>query len=60
MQIPKDGAMLLSFLNTKLRDGCASLEELCEELETDRAALEERLAAAGAEYDAAQNRVRFR
>ena len=30
---PKDPAMLLSFVNLKLRDYYASLEELCEDLQ---------------------------
>ena len=34
--IPNDPAMLLSFLNTRLRDEYPSLEELCAALDLDR------------------------
>jgi len=37
--IPKDPVMLLSFINLKLRDYYPSLEQLCEDLEVDRARL---------------------
>lgn len=57
MQLPSDQAILISFLNAKLRDAYASLDALCDDLECDRAALEERLAALGLHYDAAKNRV---
>lgn len=58
MQLPSDGAMLASFLNTKLRDGYRSLEALCDDLELDLEALLARLAALGLVYDAAHNCVR--
>ena len=58
MQIPSDGAMLVSFLNMKLRDEYPSLDDLCEDLELDRREIEARLAAAGYEYDEAHNRIR--
>lgn len=54
--LPKDPMILLSYVNTKLRDEYASLEALCEELELDRAALEETLAAVGYAYREEQNR----
>ena len=54
--LPKDDAMLLSLANMKLRDGCASLEELCEELEAERTELEARLLSFGYVYDEAGNR----
>ena len=34
--IPNDPIMLLSFLNLKLRDNYATLDELCEDLELDK------------------------
>ena len=43
--IPNDPAMLLSFLNTRLRDEYPSLEELCAALDLDRDALTQKLAA---------------
>ena len=42
--------MLLSVVNTKLRDEYASLDELCKSLDVDRGALTQRLAEAGYEY----------
>ena len=36
MDIPKDPAMLLSFVNLKLRDYYKSLDEMCDDLDIDR------------------------
>ena len=47
--------MLLSFVNMKLRDDYASLDDLCDDLDLDRADLEERLASIGAVYDPEHN-----
>ena len=58
--LPKDHAMLLSFVNMKLRDEYDSLDALCDGLEEDRAALERRLGEAGYIYDEAQNAFRRR
>lgn len=57
MQIPSDGAMLISFLNMKLRDRYDSLDELCDDLEIDRAELDAKLSLLGLAYDEAHNRV---
>ena len=38
MPIPSDPFLLLSFLNTKLRDCYTSLDALCDDLQADRAA----------------------
>ena len=56
--LPKDPMILLSVVNTRLRDEYDSLDALCADLGEDRAALEERLAAAGFRYDAARNQFR--
>jgi hypothetical protein len=48
---PKDPAMLLSWVNMKLRDFYGSLDELCEDLEIDRNELENSLNKAGFEYN---------
>lgn len=56
--LPKDPMILLSFVNTKLRDDYDSLDALCEDLDADRAALEAKLEAVGFVYDAAKNRFR--
>lgn len=54
--IPKDPAMLLSFINLKLRDYYGSLDALCEDLEADKAEILERLAAVNYRYDEEKNR----
>ena len=41
--LPKDPMILLSVVNTKLRDEYDSLDALCEDLDLDRAELEEKL-----------------
>jgi len=53
--LPKDPAILLSFVNTKLRDEYPSLGELCAALGADRAALEEALAGLDYRYSSEQN-----
>ena len=53
--IPNDPAMLLSFLNTRLRDEYPSLEELCAALDLDRDALTQKLAAIDYAYDGSRN-----
>ena len=50
MELPKDPCMLMSVVNTKLRDCYADLDALCEDMGIDRAALERELADAGFEY----------
>ena len=54
--LPRDPVMLLSYVNTQLRDRDASLDALCDREETDRDALCAALREIGYEYDAAQNR----
>ena len=56
MQLPNDPAMLLSFVNLKLRDYYKSLDEMCEDLGVDRQDIESRLLAIDYEYDKSQNR----
>ena len=56
--LPKDPFLLLSVVNTKLRDEYESLDALCAALDIDRAELEDRLAAAGFVYDPARNAFR--
>ncbi len=55
---PRDPMILLSVVNTKLRDGYSSLRELCEETDTDPDELTAKLAAAGFRYDEQTNRFR--
>ncbi len=50
MDLPKDPFILLSYINTRLRDEYGSLDALCDDMDLDRAALEKTLAEAGFEY----------
>lgn len=54
--IPDDPIMLMSFINMKLRDFYPSLEALCEDMGINRQELEDRLGAAGFEYNITTNR----
>lgn len=56
MEIPQDTTMLLSFVNTKLRDFYTSLDEMCDDLDIDRAELEKKLNENGYEYNAQLNK----
>ena len=56
MTCPSDPVMLLSYINTQLRDHYESLAALCEDLDQSEAALKETLAAIGYEYNREQNR----
>lgn len=53
--IPKDPAMLLSFINLKLRDFYSSLGSLCEDLNIDRTELEDKLSGIDYHYDEEKN-----
>lgn len=55
-QIPQDPFILLGWVNMKLRDRYASLDELCDDLDVDVKTITERLAAIGMEYSAEHNR----
>lgn len=56
--LPSDPIILMSFLNTKLRDEYDSLSSLCEDLELAEDVLSEKLRAAGFEYDPIRNQFR--
>lgn len=58
MNIPNDPAILVSFLNTQLRDFYPSLEEFCKTNDCNPKEITEKLAAIGYTYDAAQNQFR--
>lgn len=55
MNIPRDPIMLLSYLNTQLRDNYPSLEELCQVLGLNQAEIEESLKKVDYHYDEAKN-----
>ncbi|MDE6196893.1 MAG: DUF4250 domain-containing protein, partial [Muribaculaceae bacterium] len=50
MSLPEDPFMLLSVINTRLRDDFPTLEELCASLDIDKDALLRKLADPGFEY----------
>lgn len=56
--LPQDPAILLSFVNTCLRDRGCTLEEFCLEHGVRREDIMQRLAQIGFHYDAAQRRFR--
>lgn len=51
--LPKDPMMLLSFVNTRMRDENINLTELCEQFSTEREAVESTLKQIGYHYDEA-------
>ena len=51
----KDPVMLLSVINTNLRDFYPDLDTLCQELQLDKETLIQTLEKIDYEYDAAQN-----
>ena len=53
--IPNDPAMLLSFLNLKLRDYYSSLDKLCDDLDIDRTEIEDKLSSIDYHYDKEKN-----
>ena len=55
MGLPNDPAMLLSFVNLKLRDYYKSLDEMCEDLDVDREEIIQKLSSIDYEYDAISN-----
>ena len=56
--LPTDPVLLMSVLNTKLRDEYESLESLCEDLQLDQDELRERLRSAGFLYVPEVNQFR--
>lgn len=53
--IPKDPVMLLSYINTQLRDFYSSLDGLAEGLELDKEEIIKKLSAIDYEYDEDRN-----
>ena len=54
--IPSDPIILLSFLNTRLRDNYTSLDALCEDLDIERVLIEDKMKEIGYTYDPEQNK----
>lgn len=57
MDLPKDPMLLLSVVNTKIRDEYHSLDRLCEDLQIDQTELMRILKGIDYEYD--ENRCQF-
>ena len=56
MPMPQDPVMLLSYINTQLRDHYASLNALCEDLELPKKEILQKLETIGYTYSPSQNR----
>ena len=54
--LPQDPMILLSYVNTKLRDDYPSLDALCCDLDADKEELLRKLEAVNYTYNAEQNR----
>lgn len=49
--IPNDPVMLLSYINTQLRDNYKDLEDLCDRLDVSQSEIEEKLGNIGYRYN---------
>jgi hypothetical protein len=56
MSVPRDPMILLSYINTQLRDNYSDLDELCRSLDLDKIDLIIRLREIQYEYDPLLNR----
>ena len=56
--LPQDPYILLSFINTKLRDEYPGLDALCDGLDADKVELIDRLAGAGYAYNTDTNQFK--
>ena len=56
MNMPNDPVMLLSYINTMLRDNYSSLDELSSSLGVDGDEISSKLETIGYSYDAEQNK----
>ena len=52
MKLPNDPIILMSYLNTQLRDRGLTLEEYCDDCEISADEITKKLEAAGFRYDA--------
>ncbi|MGN0814423.1 MAG: DUF4250 domain-containing protein [Candidatus Coproplasma sp.] len=55
MQLPQDNLILLSFINTKLRDECPSLDDFCAEYDLSPQDICARMAETGYYFDEEEN-----
>lgn len=54
--IPKDPIMLLSYINTQLRDNYSSLDDLCDSLDVDKQEIIAKLGMVNYTYDEGLNK----
>ena len=54
--LPNQPMILLSFINTKLRDEFSSLDAFCEDFQVEKQEIVEKLAGIDYEYDNALNK----
>ena len=55
--LPKDPVMLLSVVNTNLRDFYGSLDDFCRAKDVDKSEIEEKLKKINYSYDATSNQI---
>ena len=58
--LPQDPVILLSVVNTKLRDFYPSLDQLCKEMEVNKKELTDKLVLIDYAYDASCNQFVYR
>lgn len=58
MPIPKDPFILMSYINTQLRDNYESLDRLCSDLNLDKCSIQKTLASVDIHYNSAINQFR--
>ena len=56
--IPSDPIILLSYINTQLRDFYDSLDSFCDDKDADKQEIIDQLGSAGFSYDADKNQFR--
>ncbi|KXU50430.1 MAG: DUF4250 domain-containing protein [Coprobacillus cateniformis] len=56
--LPQDPAMLLSYVNMKLRDQYASLDDLCDDLDISKEEIVEKLKSIDYIYDFEKNQFK--
>ena len=56
--IPKDPVLLLSYINTQLRDFYDSYEDLCKSFNLDQNEVKQKLSMIGYEYDESLNQFK--
>ncbi|MFI3168163.1 MAG: DUF4250 domain-containing protein [Bacillota bacterium] len=56
MMLPNDPIMLLSLINTKLRDFYSSLDKLCDDMDVSKEEISKKLSGVGFEYDEKLNK----